>query len=354
MSYENNNDRYFHKNGVNNISLTIEQQLEDYTKYRNSTDRHDTLWHGWKHNKRWLGQMLEWVLMSFPNYSRHDETHAQAVIHNIEMILGEEAIKNLSASDCFMILHVAYVHDIGMCITDAYRKNLISSHEFKRYLQDKMSDQHLKEYAELLLARCDEMQEMCDESYEKRMGIYLDIYYAVLYLIAEYRRGKHGDESKRMLREWVDPESTMGSGFATSGIPSRFFYTIAECASIHASFKFDDVMSLPKIDGGYAHDHIHPRFIAVLLQLGDALDMDNDRFLPLEKEILGDIPYNSRVHFGKHKAIRRLYISPSRIIIDADCQSAEELRLVGWELEGLEDILKNAKSLLVESSVRMR
>lgn len=342
MNYESNDERYFYKNGANNISLTIEQQLEDYTKYRNSTDRHDTLWHGWKHNKRWLGQMLEWVLMSFPNYSRHDETHAQAVIHNIEMLLGEEAIRNLSASDCFMILHVAYIHDIGMCITDAYRKKLISSPEFKKYLQNKVHDDHLKEYADLLLARCDELQERCDENYEKRMSIYLDIYYAVLYLIAEYRRGEHGQESKRMLREWMDPESKMGSGFATSGIPSRFFYTIAECASVHTSFQFRDVLALPKIDGGYAHDHIHPRFIAVLLQLGDALDMDNDRFLPLGQEILGHVPYNSRIHFGKHKAIRRLYISSSKIIIDADCESAEELRLVRWELEGLEDILKNA------------
>ena len=342
MNYESSDDRHFYKNGANNISLTIEQQLEDYTKYRNSTDRHDTLWHGWKHNKRWLGQMLEWVLMSFPNYSRHDETHAQAVIHNIEMLLGEDAIRNLSASDCFMILHVAYVHDIGMCITDAYRKNLISSSEFRKYLQNKVNDSHLREYADLLLARCDELQERCDGSYEKRMSIYLEIYYAILYLIAEYRRGEHGTESKKMLREWVDPDSTMGSGFATSGIPSRFFYTIAECASVHTSFQFRDVLALPKIDGGYAHDHIHPRFIAVLLQLGDALDMDNDRFLPLGQEILGHVPYNSRIHFGKHKAIRRLYISSSEIVIDADCESTEEQRLVYRELEGLEDILKNA------------
>lgn len=342
MNYEKCRAKCFGEDIRSNISLTIERQLESYTRHKNSTDRHDALWHGWRHNKRWLGQMLEWVLMSFPNYSRHDETHAQAVIHNIEMLLGEDVIKSLSASDCFMILHVAYIHDIGMCITDAYRRKLISSKDFKAYLQGQIKNPGMKKYAELLLARCKELQEWCEGTYENKMDIYLDIHHAISYLIAEYRRSEHGSESKKMLMEWVDPESQMGSGFATSGIPSRFFYTIAECASVHTSFEFDDVMKLSEEDGGYAHDYIHPRFIAVLLQLGDVLDMDNDRFLPLEKEIMGDVPNDSKIHFGKHKSVRKLYISPDKIEIDADCESTEELRLVRRELAGLEDILKHA------------
>lgn len=50
-------------------------------------------------------------------YSMHGVSHAQSVLHNIEMILGEKQIANLSSSDCFLILHVVYIHDIGMCIT---------------------------------------------------------------------------------------------------------------------------------------------------------------------------------------------------------------------------------------------
>lgn len=42
---------------------------------------------------------------------------------------------------------------------------------------------------------------------------------------------------------------------------------------------------------------MHPRFIAVLLQLGDALDIDNDRFHPFAQAFLGKLPMQSQAHY---------------------------------------------------------
>lgn len=88
--------------------------------------------------------------------------------------------------------------------------------------------------------------------------------------------------------------------------------------------------------------YIHPRFIAVLLQLGDALDMDNNRFHPLTEEFLGKMPKESAAHWKKHKAIRRLRITNEKISISADCKNQDELRLVRMECDTIQDILKNA------------
>ena len=137
------------------ITLTIEEQLETYTRCRNATERHKCLWHAWNHNKRWLIQLLEWVMPSFPTYSKHDVSHAETVIHNIEMLMGENVIKNLSASDCFLILHVIYIHDIGMCITSEYRKELMDRPEFINFLRECRSDPILREYADILLLECE-------------------------------------------------------------------------------------------------------------------------------------------------------------------------------------------------------
>lgn len=330
------------------IMLTIEGQLETYTRCRNTTERHKVLWHAWNHNKRWLIQLLEMVMPSFPSYSKHDVSHAEAVLHNIEMLMGEEEIKKLSASDCFLILHVVYIHDIGMCITGDYRRELLKKPEFLKFLENCRSDLHLKEYADILLTMCQDFEnrrEFNGDAEQKRkamLQIKLKVYYAITYLIAEYRRLDHGKESQRLLDNWILDNSKLGSGFSTSGVPSRFYYTIGACAGVHTSNDFNDIMKLSKQDGGYTHDFMHPRFVAVLLQLGDALDLDNDRFHPLMNEFAYNIPETSQLHLGKHKAIRRLRISPLKITIHANCEESGELRLVQQEYEGIKDILKNA------------
>ena len=67
------------------------------------------------------------------------------------MLLGEKEIKKLSASDCFLILHVVYIHDIGMCITDQYRENLMKREDFRDFLKNCQGDIKLREYAKFCL-----------------------------------------------------------------------------------------------------------------------------------------------------------------------------------------------------------
>lgn len=116
--------------------LTIEKQLQLYEKHPDKSERAATLWHAWQQNKRWLIRLLELTLASFPSYSRHDASHAEAVIHNIERVLGEERIAQLSATDCFAILHTVYIHDIGMAILAEDRKRIVESDEFVEMIDD--------------------------------------------------------------------------------------------------------------------------------------------------------------------------------------------------------------------------
>ncbi len=327
------------------ISFTIERQLKAYIECKEHTERHEILWHEWNHNKRWLILVQQLILPSFPSYSMHDVTHFQAVLHNIEMLLGEDNIKLLSASDCFLILHTVYIHDIGMCITDEDKRNIIRDEKFHDFLENLSHDSGsgMDKHAKMLLEKCKEINNNPGKDENQIiLSKKLDIYYAVTYLLAEYCRTKHGDISSKRLINWIDSRDKLGAGFSTMEIPDRLFYIIANCANTHTKWDFDEVLKLNQEDSGFAHDYVHPRFIAILLQLGDALDMDNDRFHPLFKEYLGKIPLMSEIHYGKHKAIRRLRITNQKISISADCQNQDILRLVRQECDGIKTILQKA------------
>lgn len=328
------------------IQMTIERWLRNYAEAENHIKRHETLWHEWNHNKQWLSHVQELILPSFPSYSQHGLSHSESVIRNIEMLLGEGNIRSLSATDCFALLHTVYIHDIGMCITHTDRKEIIKNEKFHDFLRTIRQSTHedMARYADYLLQVCfDEPVHMNDkERLDYILEQKLNIYYAVTYLVAEFRRIEHGDISRRRLEEWIGEPSKLGAGFSAMEIPDRIFYVIAECAEAHTKWSFDAILSLPAEDTGYALDYIHPRFIAVLLQLGDALDMDNDRFHPLVNEYLGSLPSVSAIHYGKHRAIRSLHITNQKVSIKADCRNQDELRLVRQECDNIQNIIEKA------------
>lgn len=338
------------KKKLKNISLTIEQQLKLYTEAENSTERHKIMWHEWNHNKKVLSRIQQLIYTSFPSYSMHDASHSEAVIHNIEMLLGEDNIKELTATDCFAILHTVYVHDIGMCITDEEKKGMFKDEKFFKFLKDKkeFGDEDEQKYAKILLNSSyiplDDIKEtsFTEAILKDMLTERVDVFYAVVFMAAEYRRKEHGDKSKERLIKWIQKTDKLGKDFSTIEIPSRIFYVIAECAATHTNWDFEAVLDLSQADLGYAHDYFHPRFIAVLLQLGDALDLDNNRFHPMIEEFMGELPYNSKLHLRKHEAIRKLLITNKIIEISADCKTSDEVRLIRNEWDGIDKILRNA------------
>ena len=333
--------------------LTIERQLQMYEKHPDGNERAATLWHAWQQNKRWLIRLLELTLASFPSYSRHDSSHADAVLHNIERVLDEKRIALLSATDCFAVLHAVYIHDIGMAILANDRANIIQSDDFVEMVDDLANgaDKDLKNAAllmkEMFYAQKskDEIDHDGIEYHNAKKNLYtkkLDTYYAVVLLLAEYQRRRHGEKAASDVKDWILDPNKLRSEFTMSGVPMRIFFKIADCASLHTDWEFQHILELPWEENGYDNDMLHPRFVAVLLQLGDALDIDNDRFHPFAHAFAGHFSRQSQAHYNKHLAIRTLKITPEEIVIEADCETREAMRLVRSECDGIESLLKAA------------
>lgn len=151
----------------------------------------------------------------------------------------------------------------------------------------------------------------------------LETYYAVVQLLAEYQRKCHGEKAASNVKDWILDKDKLRAEFTMSGVPMRIFFRIADCALLHTDWEFEHIMELPSEENGYENDMQHPRFVAVLLQLGDALDIDNDRFHPFAHAFSGHFPTQSQAHYNKHLAIRTLKITPEEIMVEADCETRE-------------------------------
>ena len=85
----------------------------------------------------------------------------------------------------------------------------------------------------------------CREDYIMRMKqLYrakLDIYYAVIQLMSEYRRFEHGKKSAERLYKWTMESDKLGSGFSMAGVPLRVFFVIARCAQMYTYNYFYDI-----------------------------------------------------------------------------------------------------------------
>ena len=354
MMVEDNRKIYYREDlEYSHSRLTIERQLQIYERHPDGNERAATLWHAWYQNKQWLIRLLELTLASFPSYSRHDSSHADAVLHNIERVMGEKRIALLSATDCFAILHTVYIHDIGMAILAEDRKNIVRSDGFVEMIDDLVSgaDKDLKNAALLLKKNiyCPESDEEIDydglEYHNEKKDLYgkkLDTYYAVVQLLAEYQRRYHGEKAASNVKDWILDQDKLRSEFTMSGVPMRIFFRIADCASLHTDWEFKHILDLPSEENGYDNDMLHPRFVAVLLQLGDALDIDNDRFHPFAHAFAGSFSKQSQAHYNKHLAIRTLKITPEEIVVEADCETREAMRLIRNECDGIEGLLKSA------------
>lgn len=342
--YVENNENY-------NKYMTIEKRLEIWAQCSDDNGRFAKLWHGWNQNKSWLSQLLELTLPSFPTYSRHDESHCKNVLQNMERILGSDRIMKLSATDCFMLLHVAYVHDLSMAITSEQRLKIAMSDDFVKMVLEleNSSDTVMSHCASMLSNKINlwrDSKNLTDrEKAEKLKDEFMhdiEIFQAVILVFGEYERRRHGSDSANKLRDLINDPEKLGSGFSISGIPMRIFYRIADCAELHTDWDLHNILNLPKEDSGYSLDTMHPRFVAVMLQLGDALDMDNDRFHLFARDFIGTSTAESKRHYDKHSSIRNLQINSKEIYIEANCPTQDALRLIRNECDALERILQFA------------
>ncbi len=303
-------------------NYTLEKHLEL------SAGENSILLDTWRINKKRFEGILQATVLSYPTYSLHDFSHSKTVIENIECLLGEIGIKQLSLTDTWLILNASLLHDWGMVLTDSKIQEEISGENFKkfmeynRYSNDKELSDAIKNIEEIKIE-----QPTVINAYNIRKSMTL--------ILSEYFRSRHGENS----HDYIMDNIFLKYNLSYDLIKERLVSLLADIVVCHTR-DIVHILELPHRLMGQHKDIIHPRLVAILLRLGDLLDMDNDRFNEnIYKTFFDELPGTSMQHFKKHHALKELLITESEIAIKIDCPDTLSYRVARQTLDWLNDDL---------------
>ena len=297
------------------------------------------LYSTWNLNQRTCSDILKNVVLHYPHFSLHDASHAEAVLSKMEMVLGDR-IQNLSPTDTWLLLHTAYAHDLGMVLEWERIETKWKEPDFQDWLadQEKSQDGDLRK-AIAFIRKAHDLGEEADWPLEARRCVSL--------IDEALFRGKHAQMSKEYI-EFVRPELGLDLGH-NNLIQPRLVKLLGQICKLHTD-PLDCVMKLDYETNGFNSDYAHPRFVAMMLRLGDLLDIDNGRFNKGALAAAGGLPETSKPHLEKHEATIHLLVTPEEIRFRSDCPNSEVYlearRFVTW-LEDEVDFLNKNWALIV-------
>ena len=209
---------------------------------------------------------------------------------------------------------------------------------------ENLTDEALAENAKFI----NSFVESCNKS-EPVLAWPVRVRYAVTLLIADYYRRRHAEDSHSYLDD-------LGSAFhidlGFNGlIQQRLINLLADIAYLHTESS-KKILELDYRTNGFNADYAHPRFLALMLRMGDLLDADNNRFNSNNEFVFGEIPETSKNHWEKHMSARHILITPDVIEYRADCNKPEVYRetrvFLTWLKEEVEFWALNWKDIMPE------
>lgn len=316
-------------------SLTLESHL---SSFQDEDTVYQHLYDTWQIAKADLPKILRNIILSFPHYSRHDDSHSETILRRIEAILGEERIAKLHPTETWLILMSAYTHDIGMLVYHEDICNAWKSPEFMEYLEDILSDpskEDLRKHAEFFI------EGMTQESMPSDLPV--RVKWEVIILTADYFRSKHPERSKQIIQNGDKKAFPINMDFSFNKfIPERLLELLGDIALLHGQ-PFDKIFGLHKMASGIGlpNDIIYPRRAAALLRLGDLLDMDNGRFDENAYCLYGEVPESTIYNREKHASLTHFLVTENRIEVAANCPTEGSFDAISRWMDWLETEIRD-------------
>lgn len=285
--------------------------------------RYENLYSTWTLNKKTCSELLKDVVIQYPHFSMHDASHAEAVIAKMEMLLGDR-VQTLSPTDTWLLLNAAYAHDLGMVVQWKDIEARWQDENFQDELShlETLQDEDLRKAVQFIRSAHDLQKE---NTWPLQAGKYVRLINAALF------RGKHA----QMSQEYINPptvELKLDLGH-NDMIQPRLVKLLGQICMLHTA-SLDRVLDLDYQTNGYGSDYVHPRFVEMMLRLGDLLDIDNGRFNTGAIAVAGGLPETSQPHYGKHEATTHLLVTPREIRFRSDCPNNDAYReartFVSW------------------------
>lgn len=283
----------------------------------------------WRNDKSVYISYTATTVFDFQHFSKHDESHSSRILQNVELLLGRSRVERLGAGDLWLLLQVAYFHDIGMSLTNEDMEELWEKDsKFREFLKERLMEGRYGDNAELydaieyytkvdqVLNQKASFEAVCTDNLdEPKTNWPIQLTHSVQYIVAEYVRKQHGERSRDYFRRIFKDDKNFSEGV----IEKRLYDLVGEISAIHTK-DFSAVLELFEEEVALGDEHVHPRFAAAMLRIGDLLDMDNNRFNLRVLEHRGPLPPKSATHLRKHKALGHFEITPTTICAQASSE----------------------------------
>lgn len=283
--------------------------------------------------KGWLAYIPE----TFPHYTRHTVEHSDEIVLQISKLLFKnddpsQPIIRLSPVEAYIVIAAAYLHDAGMVSADKEKLEILTTNEeWKRWTTGDGGG--AKRWQEIEKLRQDERRD-----YETRHFL-ADL--QTRFLIAEFIRRRHHLRAADVIKQH---QQHLGRFAFDDPMMQR---TIAEVCVAHGlrPHELEDQGRYPdrRDIRGYA---VNVRFLAILLRLGDLLDMSYDRACPLLLNAANPLPADSLAHWTQYQRIVHRLTSPDRIELTAECHNQEEHRVLQDWCQWIADEVSQAQILM--------
>jgi len=261
---------------------------------------------------------LRGVHLTFAHYTSHAVDHSDEIVRQLSMLLYEDSqdqysiTVDLNAVEAYLLLLSAYLHDAGMVVSDSEKLQVLQSDEWldfsSKHSAELISDRELKGAAG---PEPSADQQLFVAGLEQRL------------MLAEFFRRQHASRAGGAINSAlrVDTDCLGGDTAAVT--------TLAAICAGHGLGRGDLALdfSYPNRRDIFA-EPVQVRLLTILLRLGDLLDMRFDRACPLLHSIASPLPASSEVHWSQYARITNRVTSPERIEVRAECETAQEHRLL--------------------------
>lgn len=279
---------------------------------------------------------LAYIPQTFPHYTRHTVEHSEEIIAQISKLLfadSDEPVIDLSSSEAYILIASAYLHDAGMVASDSEKQQILSSDDWRVWVEEGAGAERWRE-AEALRANND---------IDTATRLFLaDV--QTRFLLAEFIRRSHHTRARDVI---VGHQASLGSFAFDDPILLR---TISDVCASHGlkHHELEDRDRFPDVRD-IRDEPVNVRLTAILLRLGDLLDISSDRACPLLLNAASPLPADSFAHWSQYQRITHRVTSPDRIEITAECAAQSEHRLLQDWCQWIVDELKEARTLVAKA-----
>jgi molecular chaperone HtpG len=256
----------------------------------------------------------------FKHYTLHNRDHSKKLLHLSEYLMSQRTLEQLSVLDHLVIVYSAYLHDMGMSLTELERDRVLKSPDFSDFTQ---------EWEELWDELVDARSRLKAATDPEKFAIETEIFQLHEAALAAYLRPRHATpERYRNLIVSLKIQTKRPDLFEYRGVSFEDLL-VDVCASHNL-----DVSVLAEVRGPYEERfprrapiggvYLNAQFCAAILRLSDIMDFDRERTprvlfesLGLQSRSLPGAELSLR-EWQKHMAVHSLEINKDEVVVSAD------------------------------------